>query len=122
MKHLIVLACLFLTGLLVVQAQPGSVAIIGTNHFPSKKFNADTLYNILEKLKPDIILLELDSALFANTFDSNFKLKYRSKETEPNAAAQYKQRYPQTVISYFEFENRDAYRKEQGIRQAQNII
>ena len=35
--------------------------IVGVVHDPTPNFNADSIVNILTKLKPDLILLEFDS-------------------------------------------------------------
>ncbi|WP_114790415.1 hypothetical protein U0035_14145 [Niabella yanshanensis] len=103
-------------------AQSHSVTIMGNVHYPSKQFNADTLETALERIKPDIILLELDSSLFNKTFDDQYRLKYASRENEPVAVARYIQTHPATTAVPFDFENRDAYRKEKGIKQGQNKI
>ncbi|MBZ4189923.1 hypothetical protein [Niabella beijingensis] len=97
------------------------LTIIGNTHFASESFNADTLSTILEKVKPDIILLELDSGLFSKTFDEKFRLKYKSKENEPVATARYIELHPLTIASHFDYENRDTYRLQHGIKQSQNL-
>ncbi|SDC96416.1 hypothetical protein [Niabella drilacis] len=97
------------------------LTIIGNAHLASKSFNADTLFTILEKVKPDIILLELDSGLFSKTFDEKFELKYKSKENEPIATARYIKLHPLTIASHFDYENRDTYRLQHGIKQSQNL-
>ncbi|ANH81229.1 hypothetical protein A8C56_09750 [Niabella ginsenosidivorans] len=97
------------------------LTIIGNAHVASESFNADTLFTILEKVKPDIILLELDSGLFSKTFDEKFGLKYKSKENEPVAIARYIELHPLTIASHFDYENRDTYRLQHGIKQSQNL-
>lgn len=122
MKYGAVFLINFLVLYSIAVAQPHSVTIIGNVHYPSKQFNADTLEAVLETIKPDIILLELDSSLFNKTFDDKYRLKYASRENEPVAVARYIQMHPATIAAPFDFENRDVYRKEKGIKQAQNKI
>jgi hypothetical protein len=107
---------------MVANAQTSNVTIIGTVHYPSKQFDADTLLSILEKIKPDIILLELDSGLFNKTFDAQYRLMYASKENEPIAVSRYIALHPATKAGPFDFENRDTYRRSLGIKQAQTQI
>lgn len=94
------------------------LTIIGNVHYPSLVYNADTLYAILNQLKPDIILLELDSVAFTKIF----KQQHPTKENEPVAALRYISQYPGIITAPFEFEGRDNYRKEKGIRQASGRV
>lgn len=85
--------------------------IIGTMHFPSDGINADSIFNVLKKLKPQVILMELDSS----AFNKNFKLKINLDENEYNAVVNYLKENPQVKIRPIEFEGRDKYRKSIGI-------
>ena len=40
-----------------------NVYIVGTKHRPINLINADTLENILGRINPDVILVELDSTI-----------------------------------------------------------
>jgi hypothetical protein len=53
--------------------------IVGTVHDRTRNFTPDSVFNILTKLKPDLILMELDSSFFDNAF--NFKIKVRTNES-----------------------------------------
>ncbi len=57
------------------------LVIIGNIHEVAPNYNADTLYTILEQIKPDIILHEIDLP-----FTKDFKFKYPSKGNEQNAS------------------------------------
>lgn len=114
-RFLLYLVCVFFS---LKGFGQSKVTIIGNVHYPSAAYNADTLYAILEQLKPDIILMELDSIAFAKIF----KQQYPSKENEPVATLLYISRNPHTTATPFEFEGRDNYRKEKGIKQASGQV
>ncbi len=116
MKYIIV--CLWLVGYTCAVHGQSQVTIIGNVHHPSAVYNADTLYFILDRLKPDIILLELDSVAFTKIF----KQQHPTRENEPVAVLRYISQYPGVITAPFEFEGRDNYRKEKGIRQASGRI
>lgn len=110
------IALLFLISIsTTVSAQKSEVIVIGNVHRPMPAYNADTLYKMLERIKPDIILHELDSSFF--TPDFNFKDS--SKENEQNASEKYKKAHSATLIRPFEFEGRNDYRRKKGIKQAE---
>ncbi|WP_338733471.1 hypothetical protein [Mangrovimonas cancribranchiae] len=54
------------------------LVILGTVHQPVQNFTPDSLYNILVKIKPDLILYEVDSSFFTKEF--NFKKTWESNE------------------------------------------
>ena len=66
--------------------QKTELIIIGTTHFPTKQINKDTIYSILESLKPDIILMESDMT----NFNSDFTFKNTYDENEWNAIVKYR--------------------------------
>jgi len=86
--------------------------IIGTIHNPTDIINSDTLFNILKKIKPDLILVELDSSFF--TKDFNFDtIKYPDllSTNENISINKYKQFY-KTDVRPFDITGRnDFYRK-----------
>ena len=87
------------------------IIVIGTQHKPVPNFNPEILFNILENVKPDLILLELDSIKFT----SDFRLK-EVRENELIAAEKYRLKYPKTKLRPFEFEGRNQYRIDYGMR------
>ena len=44
-----------------------TIVIVGTVHSKTEKFNNHTLYNIINRIKPDLILVELDSSFFTQS-------------------------------------------------------
>lgn len=97
-------------------AQKTEIVVIGNVHTPMDRYNADTLYAILEKVKPDIILHELDHTFFTK----DYKFKQPSKENEQNASERYFSKNPEVMIRPFEFEGRNEYRREKGIKQSES--
>jgi len=97
-------------------AQKSEIIVIGNVHTPMDRYNADSLYNIMEKVKPDIILHEMDHTFFTK----DFKFKGPSKENEQNASERYIAKYPEVLIRPFEFEGRNEYRREKGIKQSES--
>jgi hypothetical protein len=87
------------------------IIVIGTQHKPVPNFNSEILFKILEEVQPDLILLELDSLKFT----SDFKLK-EVKENELLASEKYRLKYPTTKLRPFEFEGRNQYRIDKGMR------
>jgi hypothetical protein len=87
------------------------IIVIGTQHKPVPNFNSEILFSLLEEVKPDLILLELDSIKFT----SDFKLK-EIKENELLASEKYRLKYPKTKLRPFEFEGRNQYRIDNGMR------
>lgn len=87
------------------------IIVIGTQHKPVPNFNPEILFNILEEVKPDVILLELDSLKFT----PDFKLK-EVRENELLASEKFRLKYPTTKLRPFEFEGRNKYRIDNGMR------
>lgn len=92
--------------------QKTELIIIGTTHFPTKQINKDTIYSILESLKPDIILMESDMT----NFNSDFTFKNTYDENEWSAIVKYRTNFNNTLIRPVEFEGRNNYRKENEIQ------
>lgn len=55
--------------------------VIGTVHESTEAFNSDTLLNILNKIRPDVILIESDSSYLTSDFRLNDDVKYEFLET-----------------------------------------
>jgi len=97
-------------------AQKSEVIVIGNVHKPMPSYNADSLFKITERIKPDIILHEIDSSYFT----TDFKFKEPSKENEQNASEKYMAKHPAVMLRPFEFEGRNEYRRAKGIKQSEN--
>ncbi|WP_242202572.1 hypothetical protein [Aestuariivivens insulae] len=92
--------------------KPTEIIVIGTQHEPVPNFNSETLFNILEQVKPDLILHERDSS----AFDSEFKFIDPPSENEGKASSKYIKKYPTTQLRPYEFEGRNQYRINKGMR------
>jgi len=85
--------------------------LLGTVHQPVENFNSDSLYNILLKIEPDLILFEVDSSLF--TQDFKFNKTWNSNEN--TATVKYMNNYNVDVRPY-DFSGRNEYRIKIGAR------
>ena len=88
------------------------IIVIGTLHKPESNFNSEILFNILEDVKPDFILREVDSSFFT----SDFRYKNVSTSNEAIASEKYFKKYPKTKLRPYEFEGRNEYRINTGSR------
>ena len=89
------IATLFLIVPLTVIGQT-NFYIVGTVHNRTRNFNPDSVLNILSKLKPDLILVELDSSFF----DNDFNLKIRTPTNETLGIKKYVSRRPTPIRPY----------------------
>jgi len=97
--------------------------IIGTVHKETENYNGDSIFTILRKINPDLILLEIDSS----NFDDDFKLKqtlkhkwgvffgFAKEENEELAIKKYVKLFPKTMLRPYEYEGRDAFHKKNEI-------
>lgn len=83
---------------------PTELVIVGTVHRPSRLFTPDSIVRILERVQPELILLELDSAAFTPAFG----LKRPAGETEDQGVLRYRRQHPQVPLRPFDVENRHA--------------
>ena len=88
-----------------------NVLLLGTVHNPTKNVTADSIYDILQKFKPDIILMELDSTFFYE----DFTYKFLFNGNEMVATTRYKMQHPEVQLRPIEFEGRETYRDQIGI-------
>lgn len=111
MKRLIlitILSCLFYYS---CNKNKTELIFLGTVHRPIESFSPDTLYNILEKIKPDLILFEVDSSFF----DESFKFTKTWDSNENIATIKYMNNYDVKVRPY-DFTGRNEYRLKIGSR------
>lgn len=107
------LLLILLSGITCTTSEKKTVIIIvGNVHQAVPNYNADTLYNILDKVKPDIILHELDSSFF----DSDFKFIEKRTSNEYLASIKYVEKNPTVKLRPYDFEGRNQYRLEIGAR------
>jgi len=76
--YFICLCCQFCTNA-IAQPTPNHVIIVGTKHNGSKQLTSKNLYQLISKIKPDIILLEYDSTTVA---DCNIQKVWGAKTAE----------------------------------------
>lgn len=110
----IFLALSLLFQLLLFQScseQKTNLILLGTVHQAVENFNSDSLYNILEKIQPDLILFEVDSSFFTQ----DFKFKKTWESNENIATIRYMDNFEVDVRPY-EFTGRNEYRIKIGSR------
>lgn len=112
------LASLFCNAQINDKKQKTEIIIIGTVHFPTKQINSDTIYSVLENLKPDIILMESD----ISNFNSDFTFKKTYDENEWNAIVKYRANHKNTLFRPMEFEGRNTYRAQNGIQNPDVVL
>lgn len=87
------------------------LVLLGTVHQPIQNFTPDSLYNILVRIKPDVILFEVDSSFFTENFEFN-----KTWESNENIATiKYMKNFKVDVRPY-EFSGRNEYRIKIGAR------
>ncbi|MCR9067049.1 MAG: DUF5694 domain-containing protein [Cytophagales bacterium] len=107
------------------------VYLIGTRHTPKDHYNQDTVYRYLEKLQPDLILLELDSGFFRG---DRLKRKYtfvmriypflrKYWNLEMLAATKYAKYHPKTALAPYDWEGRkEIYREVRGKKRSEMFV
>ena len=87
------------------------VYLIGSRHQPTVSYNADSLYQQLEKIRPDVILLEWDSNFFNN---NSVKWQYRQvippyykkiNNLEILGATKYSKNHEKVILAPFEWDS-----------------
>ena len=114
----VILPTLTALALISCQRQPAEVVVLGTVHQPVENYNADSLYNILVRIQPSVILCELDSSFFTETLTLK---EQENGGNEYQATVRYAENFPVKVRPY-EFEGRNGYRVEQGIRPTDGFV
>ncbi len=77
---------------------PSEITVIGTVHKATPEFTSDTLLNILNKINPDLILVECDSSYMTSDFELKDDFKYAFVET--CAITEYKKNKPVKLRPY----------------------
>ena len=109
-KNLILISSLFLI-LQSCSDKKTELILLGTVHQPIENFNSDSLYNILVRIEPNLILFEVDSSFFTPEFQ--FNKTWNSNENI--ATVKYMNNYKLDVRPY-EFTGRNEYRIKIGSR------
>lgn len=113
MKNIILIICCILIFGCKTQKEDVTkeLIIVGTVHFPTKGINADSIYRVLKKVQPEVILMERDSV----SFDSSFSRKVEYEENEDQAVSRFLKDNPYTLLRPIEFEGRNEYRIQEGL-------
>ena len=115
-----------------IQPDTTEVFILGTLHKTTKNVSYDDLYNLLEIIKPNIILFEADSLKFDKEMNlttrwSRMKLpdfldKYKQSNLEEIAVQKYLYHNKNTIVRPYEWGLRDKFHKENQILTTPNLI
>ncbi|MDP9962163.1 hypothetical protein [Chryseobacterium lathyri] len=115
MKHTLTAFLLFLTGFCFSQGK-SEIYVIGNIHDSVSNYHPKILFDILDKVKPDIILHEVDSQGM-----KDYESGIRITENEIKASNSYLKKYPNTLRFPFDFEGRNQYRKDRGMVPTDNL-
>lgn len=93
----------------IAEPTPNRVIIIGSKHNGNKQLNSKNLYQLINKIKPDIILLEYDSTTIIDcniqkvwgTKTAEF-LGIRKNPLEYKAARKYKEKVKEVCLASFD--------------------
>ncbi len=116
MKHLLFFFLILFFKIGHCQEVKTKLYIIGTVHESSPILNPQMLFDILENIKPDVLLQENDSEQISGYFKD-----INPKSNEQNASLMYLKKYPATLNLPFEFEGRNKYRRDNGMVPADNL-
>jgi hypothetical protein len=116
MKQTLFILCTILFPVFLF-AQKTEIIVIGNIHQPVPNYNSDTIITILNKIKPDFLLQEIDSSYF----NSDFTFKDPPKENEGLASVKYILKNPKTQMRPFDFDRRNEYRKIHGFNPTEGL-
>jgi len=110
-------------------ADSTEIFVVGTVHFPTPAFTADSLYNALETLRPDLILFEIDSTRLAEVLRPPTPMQRLRRalgwEGTPNetlAVLKYQRRHPVALVRPYEWGRRDQFHRQHGILTTPDLI
>jgi|AGTN01.3.fsa_nt_gi hypothetical protein len=106
------LICLILCCGLYNAYSQTELCIVGTSHNESSYINSDSIHNILLKVKPDIILIELDSTFFTHNFDFDLNKYPDLLSTNENIGAEKYHSQHKVDLRPFDMTGRNKYYKE----------
>jgi hypothetical protein len=96
-----------------------SIAIVGTVHNGTDNYNVGTLSGILEQIKPDLILVELDSSFLTSSM--SLKAEFQSITVENRAVTDYLQTR-RVAIRPYDIEGRNGIYKRHNYFQRQQDL
>lgn len=110
-------------------ADSTEVFVVGTVHFPTPAFTAGSLYDALETLRPDLILVEIDSTRLAAVFGPPAPMQrlgralgWAGTPNEAAAVAKYQRRHPAALVRPYEWGRRDQFHRQHGILSTPDLI
>lgn len=115
MKHTLILFFILFTGFYFSQNKT-EIYVIGNIHNSVPNYHPKILFDILNKIQPDIILHEVD-AQGMKEYETDKSLK----GNEITASNLYLKKFSGTLRLPFDFENRNQYRKDKGMVPADNL-
>ncbi|AZB08774.1 hypothetical protein EG344_07995 [Chryseobacterium sp. G0162] len=92
------------------------IYVIGNIHDSVPNYHPTILFDILNKIKPDIILHEVDSQGM-----KEYETDKDLKGNEIIASNRYLKKFPNTLRLPFDFENRNQYRRDKGMVPTDNL-
>jgi len=87
------------------------IIIVGTVHKATEAYSGDTLFSILEKLQPDVILKEHPVSWSADSFLTEAK-KFKNPSLETVTLVKYIERNPSVLLKYYDIADRNKFYKE----------
>lgn len=87
------------------------ISVLGTVHFPTENVNADSIYNVLLKFEPDMILTEIGQE---NMYE-DFTYKKLYNENEMVSVVRYKMNHPKVQLRPIDIFERNEKRKALGV-------
>ena len=87
----------------------GKISVLGTVHSATKYITKDTILKVLNKFKPDIILMELDTSLMDK--NGSFRVEPAKLSLESIVVKQYKQNHPKVQLAGIDVANRNSHYK-----------
>lgn len=111
MKKSLILCLILLSCLCSAQGQT-EVCLVGTKHEPCAYFNSDSVYAILSRVQPDVVLIELDSSFFDKKFRFNLEKYPDLLSTNENIGAYRYQQKRGVDLRPFEITGRNEWYQE----------
>jgi hypothetical protein len=112
-----------------------TVCILGTVHTSNKNYNADSIFEIINTFKPDLILTEADTAIYKNVLKEYEKLKIpffakigrglgfgKDEENETRAVRKYKYLHPLIDIRPYDYEGRNEFHSKYKILSEPDVV
>jgi hypothetical protein len=81
-----------------------TIVIVGTVHNKTEKFTHDSLFNIIKRVNPDLILMELDSSFF--TIAMSIKPEFQKITLENSVVTKYQESH-KVLIRPYDLEGRN---------------